>query len=52
MDKFAVDVEAATRTLPLAISTVVSIEPGMVPNASIKMPPISGKTVFTMDTLD
>lgn len=52
MDRLAVEVDAATRMLPDAINTVVKIEPGMVPNASIKIPPISGKTVFTIETLD
>lgn len=52
MVKLAVEVDAATNILPEAIKTVVRIEPGIVPNASIKIPPINGKTVFTMDTLD
>jgi hypothetical protein len=52
MDKFAEEVEVATNILPNAINTVVRIEPGIVPNASIKIPPINGSTVFTIDTLD
>lgn len=52
MDKLAVEVDAATSIFPEAIKTVVRIDPGIVPNASIKMPPISGKTVLTIDTLD
>lgn len=52
MDRFAVEVDAATRIFPEAIKTVVRIDPGIVPNASIKMPPISGRTVLTMETLD
>lgn len=52
MDRFAEDVDAATKMLPNAINTVVRIEPGIVPNASMNMPPISGNTVFTIDTLD
>lgn len=52
MDKLAVEVDVATKILPEAIKTVVKIEPGMVPNASMKIPPINGKTVLTIDTLD
>lgn len=52
MLRFAVEVDAATKMLPEAIRTVVKMEPGIVPNASMKIPPINGKTVFTIDTLD
>lgn len=52
MVRLAEEVEAATRMLPEAIKTVVNMEPGIVPNASIKIPPINGKTVLTMETLD
>lgn len=50
--RLALDVDVATRILPDAIKTVVRIEPGMVPNASMKIPPIKGSTVFTTETLD
>jgi hypothetical protein len=52
MGRLAVEVEAATKILPDAIKIVVRIEPGMVPNASMKIPPIKGNTVFTIETLD
>lgn len=52
IDRLAEDVERATRMLPTAIKMVVTMEPGMVPKMSIKIPPNKGKTVFTMDTLD
>lgn len=52
VDRLVVEVDAATKMLPIAINTVVTIDPGMVPKASTKIPPISGKTVLTTDTLD
>ncbi|KAG1440833.1 hypothetical protein G6F56_011754 [Rhizopus delemar] len=52
IDRLAEEVELATKMLPNAIKTVVKIDPGIVPKASIKIPPIKGSTVLTIDTLD
>lgn len=52
MYKLFVDADKATRMLPDVINNVVINAPGIVPNASIKIPPITGKTVLTIATLD
>lgn len=52
MYKLLEEADNATRILPAAIKVEVSNAPGIVPNASIKIPPTTGKTVFTIATLD
>ena len=52
MYKLLDEAESATRILPTAIKVEVSNAPGIVPNASTKIPPTTGKTVFTIATLD
>lgn len=52
MERLAFDVDAATRMLPDVIRTVVMIDPAAVPNASKKIPPMTGSTVLTIETLD
>lgn len=46
------DADSATKTLPDVINMVDKNAPGIVPNASIKIPPSTGKIVFTIATLD
>lgn len=46
------EIERATRMLPEVMRSVVMRDPGMVPKASTKIPPSTGKTVFTIATLD
>lgn len=52
VDKLFVSVDIATRIFPPAMSIVVAREPVAVPNASKTMPPRTGLTVLTMDTVD
>lgn len=50
--KLLLPVEKATSTLPTVIRIVVAIEPKAVPKLSRTIPPKTGSTVFTIETLD